>query len=69
MTHKLHTHLIVTVTAPDGTVLGTLIAKPKDFSTGSVGYNLSGKIEDVAHGDRIQCGGNFVVIGSKPAGN
>jgi hypothetical protein len=39
-------------------------ANPKQFSTGSVGYNLNGKIE-LPNGTRLQITGNAVVIGSK----
>ncbi len=38
--------------------------KPKDFKTGSKGYNISGKIE--LEGKKYQIGCNIVEIGSKP---
>lgn len=40
-----------------------LLAQPKEFSTGSYGYFLSGKV--VIDGKRCQVGMNMVIIGSK----
>jgi hypothetical protein len=40
-----------------------LLAQPKEFSTGSYGYFLSGKV--VLDGKRCQVGMNVVIIGSK----
>lgn len=44
-----------------------LYLEPKLFSTGSVGYGLSGKLQ-LPHGeviDRVQVSANLTVIGSK----
>jgi hypothetical protein len=41
----------------------TVIATPRVFSSGSCGYNASGKVQ--VGDDRIQVGGNLVIIGSK----
>lgn len=43
---------------------GSLVLKPKDFSTGSRGYYGYGKV--VIDGKEYQVGGNFVEIGTKP---
>ncbi len=43
---------------------GVLIAKKVTFSTGSVGYRVTGKVDICGH--RCQVAGNIVVIGSKP---
>jgi len=45
----------------------TVVATKKLFSTGSVGYNLSGKV--VVNGDKMQVGMNLTVVGSKEWGN
>jgi hypothetical protein len=41
-----------------------IAATRKKFSTGSVGYNLNGKVT-LADGTRLQVTGNAIVIGSK----
>ena len=46
---------------------GSLVLKPKEFSTGSVGFYGHGKL--VIDGEEYQVGGNFVKIGSKPKTN
>ena len=48
----------------------SVYAKPKEFSTGSVGYYLTGKVqitEGPLAGERLQISGTAVVIGSKPS--
>lgn len=47
----------------DGEVVGVLVAKPKDFATGSRGYHGQGKIE--IGGKRYQAQLQMVEIGSK----
>ena len=42
----------------------TIAATARKFSTGSVGYNLNGKVV-LADGTRLQVTGNAIVIGSK----
>jgi hypothetical protein len=42
----------------------SIAATAKKFSTGSVGYNLNGKVT-LADGTRLQVTGNAIVIGSK----
>jgi hypothetical protein len=49
-----------------GVVMGTLVASPKTFSTGSTGFFASGKIQ-MPDGTRLQASVNLVTIGSKPA--
>lgn len=50
-------------------IAGTpLVANPKAFSTGSVGYNVNGKVPvQLPDGTvvRLQVSGNLTVIGSK----
>jgi hypothetical protein len=41
-----------------------LVAQPREFSTGSVGYLINGKIT-LPDGTRLQVSGNAVAIGSK----
>jgi len=52
----------------DNSVLGTLFADERTFSTGSRGFYASGKVQD-ADGKRYQISANIVEIGSKPKGN
>ena len=42
----------------------SIAATARKFSTGSVGYNLNGKVT-LADGTRLQVTGNAIVIGSK----
>jgi len=42
----------------------SLTAMFKQFSTGSLGWNISGKV--VVDGAKCQVSGNIVIIGSKP---
>jgi hypothetical protein len=48
-----------------------LSATVKAFSTGSFGWNLTGKLTVMVDGHpvELQVGGNFTVLGSKPAAN
>lgn len=41
-----------------------MIAMFKEFSTGSLGYNVSGKV--VIEGKKAQVSGNIIIIKSKP---
>ena len=41
----------------------TVLAKPKRFSTGSVGYNVTGKV--TINGREVQVSGNLIEIKSK----
>lgn len=55
--------------APSVEVSGQRVdATPKHFSTGSVGYNINGKVT-LPNGVRLQISGNAVVIGSKTWAN
>jgi hypothetical protein len=45
---------------------GMLNAIPKEFASGSVGYNSSGKVINPETGTRYQVTLNLVQIGSKP---
>jgi hypothetical protein len=60
--------LQVTVIDSEGKNWGTLMASPKDFSSGSVGYYCSGKLTNPESAERYQCGLTFTLIGSKPGG-
>ena len=42
----------------------SLTATFKQFSTGSLGWNISGKV--IVDGAKCQVSGNIVIIGSKP---
>jgi hypothetical protein len=42
----------------------SVFASPKTFQTGSVGWNINGKV--LIDGRRCQVSGNITVIGSKP---
>ena len=42
-----------------------LYATPKEFSTGSIGWYCTGKMEDKATGKKYQIGMNITEIGSK----
>ena len=60
-------HLIVTVKDSDGKEWGSYIATQKDFSTGSVGYNISEKVTNPENPEaKYQLGLNLTLIGSKP---
>jgi uncharacterized protein (DUF2147 family) len=50
----------------EGKSWGTVIAMPKNFSSGSVGYYASDKLTNPESGERYQCGLTFTLIGSKP---
>jgi hypothetical protein len=60
--------LQITVVDSSGKNWGTLMASPKEFSSGSVGYYCSGKLTNPESAERYQCGLNFTLIGSKPEG-
>ena len=49
-----------------GDILFTDFIKPKHFSTGSVGYNCSGKMTNPDSGEKYQISCNITLIGSKP---
>ena len=50
-----------------GEVFGEALARPKAFSTGSIGFFMSGKLENPKNPiARYQASGNIVLIGSKP---
>lgn len=51
-----------------GDVFLSDIALQKHFSTGSVGYYLSGKANNSKSGERYQVSCNITLIGSKPKG-
>ena len=47
---------------------GRMYATPKEFSTGSVGYNASGKIINPENPQaKYQVGANITLVNSKPA--
>ena len=58
--------LVITVKDNEGKDWGILVADSKDFSTGSVGYFVSGKIKNPENTERYQCSLSFTLIGSKP---
>lgn len=47
---------------------GTVVAEPKQFSTGSFGWGIASKVTVTVGGKpvQVQFGGNLVVVGSKP---
>ncbi|MCL2609119.1 MAG: hypothetical protein FWD94_04355 [Treponema sp.] len=46
---------------------GRMYASQKEFSTGSVGYNATGKIVNPENPDaKYQVGANITLVGSKP---
>jgi len=49
----------------DGTVMATLVASPKVFSTGSTGYFAFGKV-GMPDGTRVQISCNLVTLGTRP---
>lgn len=49
---------------PDGTIVPLGDARPREFSTGSCGWNLSAKVQ--LDGYAVQLGLNAIVQGSKP---
>lgn len=63
---KAPEYLTITVTDPDGKVWAKEIAKPKHFTTGSVGFYMGGKIPNPENGERYQTGCNMILVGSKP---
>ncbi len=56
-------NLIIEIKTQDGKSIGTLMASPKDFKTGSKGYYANSKIE--IEGKRYQTQVQLVEIGSK----
>jgi hypothetical protein len=57
-------NIIVEMKTDDGKALGTMMAPPKDFKTGSKGFYANGKME--IDGKRYQVQIQLVEIGSKP---
>lgn len=51
----------ITIAFPDGQ---QLIASKKEFKTGSLGYNVSGKVLIADQKFQVAC--NLILIGSKP---
>ncbi len=53
----------------DGGNIGTFLAAPKDFSTGSFGWNVNEKTTILVDGVpcKVQVGLNITVVGSKEA--
>jgi hypothetical protein len=58
--------LQITVKDSEGKEWSTMIAQPKDFSSGSIGFYASDKITNPESAERYQCGLTFTLIGSKP---
>ncbi len=56
-------NLIIEIKTQDGKSIGTLMAAPKDFKTGSKGYYANTKLE--IDGKRYQTQVQLVEIGSK----
>jgi hypothetical protein len=63
---KAPQHLVISIKDSDGKEWSTLIAQAKDFSTGSIGFFASGKIENPESHERYQSSMSFTLIGSKP---
>ena len=58
--------LQISIKDSDGKDWSTVIANAKDFSTGSVGFYASDKVNNPESGERYQCSMSFTLIGSKP---
>jgi hypothetical protein len=63
---KAPTTLQIIIKDSSGKEWTTIIARSKEFSTGSVGYYASDKATNPESGERYQCGLSFTLIGSKP---
>lgn len=57
--------LMIEIRTSDGTEWTTVVARAKEFKTGSVGFNASEKISNPKTGARYQLGINITLIGSK----
>jgi hypothetical protein len=58
-------NLIIKFETPSGELWGTLTADAKQFSTGSTGFYVSGKVKNPKTGLPYQVGANIILIGSK----
>jgi hypothetical protein len=58
--------LEITIKTTDGQVWGTVIAKEKLFSTGSIGFYTGEKVTNPESNERYQLSLNMTLIGSKP---
>jgi hypothetical protein len=60
--------LTILIVGPNGQEWGRLPALGKEFSTGSVGFNATGKISNPDNPEaKYQVGVNITLVGSKPA--
>lgn len=59
-------YLEIIVKDPDGNTWGSIIAREKVFSTGSVGFYAGDKVDNPVSHERYQIGMNVTLIGSKP---
>jgi hypothetical protein len=65
---KAPANIMLIVSDASGNEWGRVYATSKEFSTGSVGFNASGKVQNPANPEaRYQIGLNMTLIGSKPA--
>lgn len=55
--------LTLNITDVNGNVIATVQAFPKNFKTGSRGYNASGKVAIEGKKHQVSC--NFIEVGSK----
>jgi hypothetical protein len=58
-------NLLIKFETPSGELWGTLTADAKQFSTGSTGFYVSGKVKNPKTGLPYQVGANIILIGSK----
>ncbi|MBN1409636.1 MAG: hypothetical protein JW969_02255 [Spirochaetales bacterium] len=58
--------LEITIKTSDGKEWGTLMAREKIFSTGSIGYYAGEKVSNPESAERYQVSLNMTLIGSKP---
>jgi hypothetical protein len=64
---KAPASVVLIISDGNGLEWGRVYATPKEFSTGSVGYNASSKVQNPANPEaRYQIGVNMTLIGSKP---
>lgn len=58
-------NLIIKFEGSGGELWGSLTADAKNFSTGSTGFYVSGKVKNPKNGMPYQVGANIILIGSK----
>lgn len=62
-TAELPQGTVAAVLTHDGKQIGGVFGRPREFKTGSLGYNFSGRL--VIDGKPFQFSGNAVMVGSR----